>query len=394
MTTKDLYSNKEDCCGCELCANVCPQKIITMQEDEVGFLYPTISNESNCVNCKRCVNVCPSKAPGRLSLKILNSYGGHVNNLQNIKSSSSGGIASEIGRLFIRTYDSAVVYGVKYADNFMSITYGRTTTEEGLYAFKTSKYAQARKEDVYNRIAEDLSRGLKVLFIGLPCEVSAVYHRLSTKYIENLFSISLICHGPTSLSVHKEYCTQLKFRKTVPLTKFSVRFKKTGWKPYFIYCETAAGEICTEKFAMSKYDIAFKYLKRPSCRICKYKLNREDFGIMSDLVLGDFHAVQTGDYCYNSWGVSEILSFTEKGEDLLNLIKDSSVLEKLSENRIMSGNIALLRSIIPPKGERLFIRLFKVGGLKKACENPIIRIPIISKYLVKQTKVFLHKLFM
>ena len=42
MKTEDLYQKDEDCCGCGMCANICPAKIIQMKSDELGFLYPLI----------------------------------------------------------------------------------------------------------------------------------------------------------------------------------------------------------------------------------------------------------------------------------------------------------------------------------------------------------------
>ena len=40
-----------------------------------------------------------------------------------------------------------------------------------------------------------------------------------------------------------------------------------------------------QEFNKTEYDIAFKYLKRPSCSVCRYKLNDEEFGIIADLLL-------------------------------------------------------------------------------------------------------------
>ena len=59
MKTSELYKNKEDCCGCELCAQVCPQSLIQMKADELGFLYPIIEDDTNCINCKKCIKSCP-----------------------------------------------------------------------------------------------------------------------------------------------------------------------------------------------------------------------------------------------------------------------------------------------------------------------------------------------
>lgn len=44
---------KNMCCGCSACVQVCPKHCISFIEDEEGFLYPTIEKE-NCVECGLC----------------------------------------------------------------------------------------------------------------------------------------------------------------------------------------------------------------------------------------------------------------------------------------------------------------------------------------------------
>lgn len=50
-------SNKEDCCGCGICALLCPRDAITMIQDEEGFFYPII-NEIKCIKCEICLKNC------------------------------------------------------------------------------------------------------------------------------------------------------------------------------------------------------------------------------------------------------------------------------------------------------------------------------------------------
>lgn len=55
-----LFSRKEECCGCTACYAICPQKAISMLEDEEGFEYPHI-NEEKCIKCYLCMKVCSFK---------------------------------------------------------------------------------------------------------------------------------------------------------------------------------------------------------------------------------------------------------------------------------------------------------------------------------------------
>lgn len=82
-----LYNNKNDCCGCSACANICPANAIDMIEDNEGFEFPQI-NKQNCINCKLCQKVCPIKTSihkenlemqkkhiGIINLQYTNNYG-------------------------------------------------------------------------------------------------------------------------------------------------------------------------------------------------------------------------------------------------------------------------------------------------------------------------------
>ena len=112
MKTSELYKNKEDCCGCELCAQVCPQSLIQMKADELGFLYPIIEDDTNCINCKKCIKVCPSKNKGRENNEVKESYSFSLPDDDDVRKSASGGLATALGRFFISM--GGVVYGVSY----------------------------------------------------------------------------------------------------------------------------------------------------------------------------------------------------------------------------------------------------------------------------------------
>ncbi|ABB15614.1 4Fe-4S dicluster domain-containing protein [Carboxydothermus hydrogenoformans] len=51
----------ERCKGCGLCIDVCPKKIIYLNQDfnSKGYYYATISNIEECIGCGRCYQICP-----------------------------------------------------------------------------------------------------------------------------------------------------------------------------------------------------------------------------------------------------------------------------------------------------------------------------------------------
>lgn len=66
-------TDKVDCCGCESCVQICPQKVITMSEDTEVFLYPKV-DDKGCVNCNLCEKVCPIQSHVDSHFEFLNCY--------------------------------------------------------------------------------------------------------------------------------------------------------------------------------------------------------------------------------------------------------------------------------------------------------------------------------
>jgi len=368
MRTEDLYCDKSACCGCELCAQSCPRQIIVMAPDEEGFLYPHIADDSDCIQCKRCITVCPMKKPGRTPVQIDKSFSFSLPEDEDLKKSASGGVVTAISREFVR--GGGVVYGVAYQEDCRLVSFVRAETVDELEAFRGSKYVQARKEGLYRAVWDDLKAGRKVLFVGLPCEVSAIYHAVAKQ--DGLFTISLICHGPTSQKVHRDYCDGLPLSGS-EMTTFSVRYKKTGWKPYYIHADYADGSIFEEKWNTSDYGIAFQYLKRPSCLTCRYKTKNAEFGLQSDMTVGDYHALKKTARQYNQWGVSQVSVQTEKGRYLASLIDSDSPGAVIPNSLVMISNRALHQAI-PQRGNRKrFVKDYLGKGLHQACHSPMVK---------------------
>lgn len=364
MNTIDLYSQKQACCGCEACVQVCPKKIINIKADSAGFLYPIIEDNTSCIQCGRCVKVCPVKSSIRGPHSILNSYGGFSRVEDEIKRSASGGLATSINRAAINK--GWVVYGVSYTCDFRSVEYKRCTTLPEIETLRTSKYVQAKKNEVYNDVKNDLKQGNAVLFVGLPCEVSALYNVVGEQ--DNLFTVSLICHGPTSPKVHAEFChDQINKHHGASITFFSVRHKHNAWKPYYVYASFKDGSEFLEQFHKSDYGIAFRQLKRPSCSECRYKVYDKQFGMPADLTIGDFHYAHPKMEHYNHWGSSQVCSHTEKGDRLLQMVSTNFNIYPISERVAVRYNLAFYRAIQPRGNQQEFARVFSRKSLHDSC---------------------------
>lgn len=372
MTTKELYKDVKDCCGCEACAQVCPKNIIVMSQDSEGFYYPVITNEDNCINCGRCKLVCPLKKPFEEPRSIRKSLGGYSKEESIIKQSASGGFAYTLSSQFIK--NGGVVYGVCYSEkNIKNIEYTRCETIEQLLPTRGSKYVQSRKYDIYKQVKKDLKTGIEVLFFCLPCEVAALYHYIGVQ--KKIYTVNLICHGPTSLKVHSEYIDQLLVDNgKKDITHFSVRHKLEAWKPYYIHAVFNDNSNYNIKFIDTDYGVAFQNLKRPSCSKCRFKVYDSWYGMPADITIGDYHLARSGMPHYNHWGSSQVSSHSEKGDQLIKLVEDQMKLFPISEKCAVHYNPAFFRPTHVRWNRPLFAYIFKHKGLNAACTHWSVRV--------------------
>lgn len=107
----EIFSTKEDCCGCTACASICTKNAIKMAKDEEGFLYPHIDTEK-CVNCGLCASVCPVKNNRVEKFTEQKAFIVRSCNEENVSASTSGGFFLPIAEWFID--QGGYVVGVCY----------------------------------------------------------------------------------------------------------------------------------------------------------------------------------------------------------------------------------------------------------------------------------------
>ncbi len=384
MTTEKLYANEHDCCGCELCSQVCPNGTISIKKNAEGFYYPAIENNDSCIGCHLCEKVCPIKHVCDIQSEYICSYAGWAKNEDEIVSSSSGGFATVAAKKIIKI--GGVVYGASYSSDYKSVEYIRVDKFDELFKLKTSKYVQSRKDSIYRMVKNDAMNGIPVLFIGTPCDCAAVNNYVGNH--ENLYIISLVCHGPTSEMVHRQYCELLENKYNSSLESFSVRYKKDGkWKPYYINASFANQNRHIERFDQSIYNTAFLFFKRPACNVCVFKKNR----FSADLLIGDFHVAVPGMDTYNEHGVSSIIVLTSKGKSIVNDIADEFQYKDVPIN-ISTHQTAINKPLKARFNRTHFSKQIVKCGIESACKLPSIG--IINRYdsFVTKLKVIIVRI--
>lgn len=232
-----------------------------------------------------------------------------------------------------------------------------------------------------------LESGRTVLFIGLPCEIGGLKSFLRRDY-ENLTTAELICHGPTSPKVADDFVHSLKRKYQSHVVSFNVRYKKDGrWTPPYLRAEFENGEVFLEPFYSTDYGRAFGLFSRPSCYSCLYKGDKR----VADITQGDYWGCNANDSFYTPSGVSVIFVHTEKGNALLDGVRDLELTETEFEHA-SKGNPMLSASKAKHPRRDVFAEVFSEKGLHAACKKSQTMKQRVLEVAVKWCPVWVKKI--
>lgn len=324
---------------------------------------------------------------------VQRAYSGYVNNKNTLAKSASGGFAYSFAYVFIENRN--IVYSVRYTSDFRQGEWARATTLEELTRFQGSKYVESRKIyenfNLYESLKHDLDSGLKVLVIGLPCDIGAIKSYLKKDYC-NLYCVDLICHGPTIKKVSDEYLSTLERKFKSKLIDFSVRYKKDGkWIPLYLRAEFENGKIYAEPFYGTDYGIAFSILSRPACYNCRFKsVNHK-----SDITIGDYWGLTNENKKeWNDMGVSVAFVRTDKGERLIESIRDICTINKTDMDFAMQNNPLLNEQKIKNNRYQKFEDNLNKYGLHIAIKKSYSQSERLLKTMKRIIKLILPKQFL
>lgn len=312
-----LYKEKQECCGCGACADVCEKHAITMEMDEEGFLYPAV-DEQKCVFCQRCRQVCPLKKETVFQRRY--RYYGAVNKDQHVRNrSSSGGVFSLLADYVL--HRSGSVFAAGY-DPEMNVVHMEITDAKDLDRVRRSKYVQSDTGMIFRKIWARLEEGRWVLFIGTPCQAEALRLYLDQEY-DRLIIADLVCYGAASPQIWKKYLCWLERRYGGKIEEYDFRDKRNRDHGHTVSWKNGKEEKAYPLHKDPYIQLYFhNYTIRPSCFQCPFCTTERN----SDITLGDFWGVEKiRPEIDDRMGVSLVMTHSEKGEALWSEIRKKCV---------------------------------------------------------------------
>ncbi len=340
--------NKEKCCGCGACVQVCPKQCISMVKDCEGFLYPNV-NKKGCIGCGLCQKVCPFLNPYDKKNPVQTLAA--INKDEQIRmDSSSGGIFTLLAEQIIN--EGGVVFGARF-DKEWQVVIDYTETLEGLAIFRGSKYVQARTEDAFLKCASFLKSGRKVMFSGSPCEITGLKHFLQNDY-DNLLTVDFVCHGVPSAKVWVKYLHEVSVNSKI--FDNIVNDLAGSWKSHNFEISYDKDKQKLTMYSWHKqndYMIAFlqNMILRPSCYACQAKECRSH----SDITIGDFWGInEVRPKMNDDKGTGLILIHTIRGRKYLPY--DKTYFEEVSFEEGYRNNPVIYRSVKPHSMRSVFFK--------------------------------------
>ena len=347
-------TNKENCCGCSACVQVCPKHCINFKEGDYGFRYPSV-NADNCISCGMCEKVCPCK--NQLMPHKPDHVFAAINSKEEIRmNSSSGGLFSAIAEEVLE--QGGVVFGARFNEEW-EVEHDYTENKEGLVYFQGSKYVQSQIQHSYIKARDFLNEGRKVLFSGTPCQIAGLKGFLRKKYT-NLLTIDVVCHGVPSPLIWKDYLTSIN-PSNDKITHLNMRDKSRGWTKYSYLIRSNEKDLYNDYAANSPYLQAFisNLSLRPSCFNCPAKLGRSG----SDLTLADCWGFE--ELCpemFDNRGISAILINTPIGSKVFEKLDVPK--KEISCESFFHYNPSYGESSIRPKLYDIFWELYKSHNIE------------------------------
>lgn len=297
-----------------------------------------------------------------------------INKNENVRmQSSSGGIFSLATEEVISK--NGIVYGVTLTEDCYAAEFIRVSDMNEIDKLRGSKYLQAKLGNTYQSVKQDLNDGKLVLFSGTGCQINGLKGYLQKDY-DNLICIDVICHGVPSPELWKIY-VKYQEEKYGKLENINFRCKDDSWSDFGMK---------ENKLYISKNKDAYMqmflrdYCLRPSCYECVAKQKKE-----SDITIADFWGIENvAPEMNDGKGTSLALIRTEKGEKIIDAIKDSMKIKEVEYESAVKYNPSEYSSVKRPELRNSFFIDMRTMSFDDLADKYVAPIKISLKVCIKR----------
>lgn len=353
---------KDKCCGCTACEEICPVGAIEMLPDEEGFSYPH-TDISKCINCDKCNRVCPVINKSKENDYLRKVYICQNKNDEIRFDSTSGGVFSALAQYVIDK--KGYVFGAEFDDSWR-VVHGITNKTEDLGRFRGSKYVQSYLGNTFKSVKNLLDDNKWVLFSGTPCQVEGLTSFLQKEY-EKLILMDIVCLSISSPLVWKMFLNHLEKNRKIDMSKvFKIKFrdkKKYGYEYTLMSFYDNGGKIIYSSGAESNQmlrSFVSNTSVRPSCYKCQFrKVNR-----VSDFTAWDcFNVYKYKKEMDDNCGTSHVMIHTEKAQKIIDEIREKYLLlEHVNIKEAVESEPAMIKNAKANKMREAFFYCIEEGN--------------------------------
>lgn len=327
-----INPDKDNCCGCGVCEQLCPKSAITMETGNLGFLYAKVNMET-CINCGLCEKVCPFDVTDNTVAQQPQAYAIRHKDCDVVKKSRSGGFFTAISDVILQ--NGGTVYGAVLTEQ-MLVEHKRAESSAERNQMRGSKYAQSNIDKICKAVKQDLKDGRQVLFSGTPCQVEAIARFVGKRLIENLILVDVICHGAGSPEVWSKFINHIENIEGRKVVNANFRDKKKyGWAGLHKESFVLGGSAKRKFYPFVYYNDLHV---RDCCQNCPYSRVPRN----SDITLGDLWGFEkvVPEWQKDNHGISLVLINSEKGRELLGMCKESVDYKPIELNMVMQPHLS------------------------------------------------------
>lgn len=376
--------SKNECTGCGICSAKCPKKCISMENDDTDNIYPKV-DERQCIDCALCLSVCHANDNSVKLNEIQKAYAAWNTDQEMRKKGASGGVITGIYQ-FAEDRDYKYV-GVQF-DSLWNLEYKISSEKKDYLKYMNSKYVYADIRNILAEIEKKLKDGIKMIVIGIPCQIAALKKFLRKDY-SNLITVDLICHGVCSNEYLKQHIDFIEKNTNKSTTKLYFRNPALDTDKFHFTLQQQE-EIFYDKTTLDDdyYQIGYHkaIIYRENCYSCKYAKKER----IADITVGDYWKLgEEIPFDYDTKNVSLIFSNTKKGEELIKKARDEGYIfcveRPISESLKVQGQ--LNKPSMASKQHYIFMKQYrKYRNFEKACEKAM-KIDIVCNKLGLQNEL-------